>query len=72
MGFFERVTVTTADLAEDAESQAIGPTERGDDVLVFTFTGTRTFFHLRRGMSRSDVAEGLRTLANLIEQDTET
>lgn len=64
---FEFMAVTSADMAEDMSDTEIGPTERGDQVLVIEMSEVRVLLHLRRGMGRKDVVKGLRVLADSIE-----
>ena len=67
----EFVSVTSADVAEDAADDALPGTERGDFVLIIELAECRSHMHLRRGMTAADVAEGLRFLANCIDEPTD-
>lgn len=68
MAFFERAAVVGPDLAEITGGE-LGGNERGDDVVLIQTTKTRYQLHLRRGMDESDIAAGLRRMADAIEED---
>ena len=65
----EFVSVTSADVAEDASGDELQGTERGDFVIVIETTDHRDHLHLRRGMSAQDVAGGLRAMADCLEMN---
>jgi len=68
MDMLEHVAVVSADMAEEMTGAELEPTERGDFVVAFEHGDTRDHLHLRRGMDVAEVAEGLRRLADLIEE----
>jgi hypothetical protein len=68
MDLLEHVAVVSADMAEDMDGANLDGTERGDFVLAIECGETRSHLHLRRGMDAEDVAEGLRALADVLEE----
>lgn len=67
------VSVIDGPLAEQMSSgEDLSPTERGDNVIVFSFGGSEadSFLHLSRGMEREDVANGLEAAAKAIREET--
>ncbi len=67
MEMYERASVLSADMAEDMNGADLQGTERGDDVVVIETITERAHLHLRRGMDASEVAEGLRALADTLD-----
>ena len=68
------VFVIDGELYEDlTEDDGLGPTERGDQVIILRFSvpdgsGLNNYLLLRRGMTVAEVADGLRCTADGIEE----
>lgn len=67
MAMFERAAVIDADMAEDMSGHDLPGTQRGDDIFVLQTTEERFHLHLRREMEPTEIADGLRQFADLIE-----